>query len=324
MGERRRSRRRGTARVRPSRPDDEPALLALYERLSDESIYLRFFSPVPRPTAVQLERITSIDYVDHMVLVAQIGADIVAVARYDRIGPDEAEVAFAVADDQQRRGLATLLLEHLAGIARANGISTFLADTLPGNSKMLNVFVDAGWEADRRFEEGTIRVRFAIAPTKTSVGVVEARESQAESASIARSARAPLDRGDRREPYRGKIGHELFRNLLEYGFEGPVYPVHPTAVSVAGVRAYPSVLEVPDAVDLAVIVVPAADVPDIARQCAEKGVLGMLVITAGFAEAGAEGKDGRARSRRVRPRQRHAHHRPELLRRLEHRRRECG
>ncbi len=80
----------GTARVRPSRPDDEPALLALYERLSDESIYLRFFSPVPRPTAVQLERITSIDYVDHMVLIAELGDDIVAVARYDRIAPDEA------------------------------------------------------------------------------------------------------------------------------------------------------------------------------------------------------------------------------------------
>ncbi len=280
----------GTARVRPSRPDDEPALLALYERLSDESIYLRFFSPVPRPTAVQLERITSIDYVDHMVLVAQIGADIVAVARYDRIGPDEAEVAFAVADDQQRRGLATLLLEHLAGIARANGITTFLADTLPGNSKMLNVFVDAGWEADRRFTEGTIRVRFPIAPTSASVGVVEARESHAESASIARllAPRSIAVIGASRTA--GKIGHELFRNLLEYGFEGPVYPVHPTALSVAGVRAYPSVLEVPDAVDLAVVVVPAPDVAGIARQCADKGVLGMLVITAGFAEAGGDGK----------------------------------
>ena len=142
----------GTARIRPSRPDDEPSLLALYERLSDESIYLRFFSPVPRPTAVQLERITSIDYVDHMVLVAELGDDIVAVARYDRVARDEAEVAFAVADDQQRRGPGTLLLEHLAGIARANGISTFSADTLPGNAKMLNVFSDAGWHAESRFE----------------------------------------------------------------------------------------------------------------------------------------------------------------------------
>ena len=281
----------GTARVRPSRPDDEPALLALYERLSDESIYLRFFSPVPRPTAVQLERITSIDYVDHMVLVAELGDDIVAVARYDRVAAEEAEVAFAVADDQQRRGLATLLLEHLAGIARANGISTFLADTLPGNAKMLNVFSDAGWHAESRFEQGTVRVRFAIAPTKASVGVVEARESHAESSSMARllAPRSIAVIGAGRRP--GKIGHELFRNLLEFGFEGPVYPVHPSSVSVAGVRAYTSVLEVPDAVDLAVVVVPAPDVPGVARECAEKGVRGMLIISAGFAEIGPAGKD---------------------------------
>lgn len=280
----------GTARIRPSRPDDEPALLALYGRLSDESIYLRFFSPVPRPTAVQLERITSIDYVDHMVLVVELRDEILAVARYDRIEADAAEVAFAVADDQQRRGLATMLLEHLAGIARANGISTFWADTLPGNSKMLNVFSDAGWKAESHFEHGTVRVRFAIAPTPASLGVVAARESRAESASIARllAPRSIAVIGASRRP--GKIGHELFRNLLEYGFEGPVYPVHETAASVAGVRAYPSVLDVPDAVDLAVVVVPAAEVPEIARQCAAKGVLGMVVISAGFAEVGPEGK----------------------------------
>ncbi|HEV7523644.1 MAG TPA: GNAT family N-acetyltransferase [Acidimicrobiia bacterium] len=280
----------GTARIRPCRPDDEPALLALYERLSDDSIYLRFFSPVPRPTAVQLERITSVDYVDHMVLVAQIGSEIVAIARYDRIEPNEAEVAFAVADDQQRRGLATLLLEHLAVIARAHGIATFWADTLPGNSKMLNVFADAGWKAESHFDQGTVRVRFAIAPTTTSIGVVEARESHAESASIARllAPRSIAVIGAGREP--GKIGHELFRNLLEYGFGGAVYPVHPSAGSVAGVRAYPSVLEVPDAIDLAVIVVPADGVLAVARQCAEKGVRGLLVISAGFAEAGPAGK----------------------------------
>jgi acetyl coenzyme A synthetase (ADP forming)-like protein len=280
----------GTARVRPSRPDDEPALLALYERLSDESIYLRFFSPVPRPTAVQLERITSIDYVDHMVLVAELGADIVAVARYDRVAPDEAEVAFAVADDQQQRGLATLLLEHLAGIAREHGIRTFAADTLPGNSKMLNVFAAAGWAAKSRFEDGTVRVRFEIAPTTSSMGVVEARESQAESASIARllAPRSIAVIGASRRP--GHIGHELFRNLLSYGFEGPIYPVHPTSVSVAGVRAYASVLEVPDAVDLAIVVVPEPEVAEVVRECAEKGVHGLLIISAGFAETGPEGK----------------------------------
>ena len=108
-------------------------MLALYERLSDESVYLRFFSPVPRPTAVQLERLTNVDFHDRMVLVAELGDEIVAIARYDRCGDGEAEVAFTVDDEQQGRGLATLLLEHLAVVARGNGIHVFLADTLSDN-----------------------------------------------------------------------------------------------------------------------------------------------------------------------------------------------
>ena len=88
----------------------------------------------------------------------------------------------------------------------------------------------------------------------------------------------------------GTIGHEVFRNLLQYGFQGPVYPVNPTAGSVAGVRAYSTVLDVPDAVDLAVIVVPAKHVPEVVDQCARKQVRGLVVISAGFAETGAEGK----------------------------------
>src|SRR5476649_73888 len=170
----------GTARVRPIRADDEPALLALYGRLSDESIYLRFFSPVPRPTAVQLERLTTIDYHDRMVLVAELGDEILAIARYDRSGPGEAEVAFTVADDQQGRGIATLLLEHLAVVARGNGIHVFSADTLAGNTKMLGVFSAACWISERTFDHGTIRVRFNIDSTTASIDAVEGRERQAE------------------------------------------------------------------------------------------------------------------------------------------------
>ena len=280
----------GTVRIRPVRADDEPGVLALYERLSDESVYLRFFSPVPRPTAVQLERLTSIDYHDRMVLVAQLGDEIVAIARYDRSGDREAEVAFTVDDDQQGRGLATLLLEHLAVVARGNGIHVFVADTLADNTKMLNVFAAAGWVSERHFDTGTVRVRFNIDATAKSIDAVEDREHQAEGASIARllSPRSIAVIGASRHP--GSIGYELFRNLLAYGFEGPVYPVNPSSASVAGVRAYPSLLDVPDAVDLAVVVVPAAAVPAVVRDCAEKHVRGMVIISAGFAEVGSEGK----------------------------------
>jgi acetyl coenzyme A synthetase (ADP forming)-like protein len=279
----------GTVRLRPVRPDDDGALLSLYEQLSDESIYLRFFSPVPRPTAAQLERLTNVDYANTMVLVAQLGDELVAIARYDRVGPDEAEVAFTVRDDQQGRGLGTLLLEHLAVVARAHGIRTFSADTLPHNTRMLNVFKDAGWKAERHFVEGTVHVRFSIEPTPVSVAAVEAREAQAEAASIVRvlSPRSIAVVGASREE--GTIGHVVFRNLLEYGFQGPVYPVNPNTISVAGVRSYPSVLDVPDAVDVAIVVVPAPAVREVVEQCAQKHVHGLVIISAGFAEVGGEG-----------------------------------
>ena len=135
-----------------------------------------------------------------------------------------------------------------------------------------------------------MRVRFNIDATTESIDAVEGREHQAEGASIARlmAPRSIAVIGASRHP--GTIGYELFRNLLAYGFEGPVYPVNPSSTSVAGVRAYPTVLDVPDAVDLAVIVVPAAAVPDVVRECAEKHVHGMVIISAGFAEVGSEGK----------------------------------
>lgn len=281
----------GTVRLRPVTPDDDAGLLGLYERLSDESLYLRFFSPVPRPTAHQLERLSHVDYRDRMALVAVLGDDIVAVARYDRVGEDEAEVAFTVEDTQQGRGLGTMMLEHLAVIARANGIGRFVADTLPTNRRMLDVFRNAGFEVDRAFEAGTVRVEFSIEPTDVSIAAVQMREHQSEAASMARllapRSIAVIGAGRRR----GSIGHEVFRNLLRYGFEGPVYPVNPGTNHVAGVRAFESVLAVPDDVDLAVITVPSDSVRAAVEQCAQKHVRGLVIISAGFAEIGQSGKE---------------------------------
>src|SRR3954447_2046979 len=177
----------GTVRVRPVGPGDEARVLRLYERLSDESVYLRFFSPLPRPTAAQLEHLTTVDERSHMTLVAVLGDEILGIARYDRISDHEAEVAFTVADEQQGRGLGTVLLEHLAVVARANGIREFSADTLSVNQRMLGVFAAAGWTLEHRLESsGTVHVRFAIEATTRSIAAVEDRERHAEAASMTR------------------------------------------------------------------------------------------------------------------------------------------
>ncbi len=282
----------GTLHVRPLAVSDTDAIVGLYQRLSAESIYLRFFSPVPRPTAAQLERLTDHAGHERFAFVALLNDEIVAIARYDlgRDHDDVAEVAFVVQDDQQGRGIATVLLEHLAAYARAHGITKFVADTLPHNHKMLRVFTDAGWEVERHFESGSVRVRFSIAPTESSVAKSQARETISEAASVARllAPRSVAVIGASRTP--GTIGHELFRNLLAYEFTGTIYPVNPNTEAVVGVRAYPTVGDIPDAVDVAVIVVPAAAVPNVIEECAAKGVHGLVVITAGFAETGPDGR----------------------------------
>jgi acetyl coenzyme A synthetase (ADP forming)-like protein len=281
----------GTVHLRPIRPDDADGLLALHGRLSAESVYLRFFSPLPRPSPELLERFVNVDYSDRMALVAELGGDLIAVGRYDRLpSGDEAEVAFTVQDDQQGRGLGTILLEHLAAVAREEGIRWFRASTLPQNRQMLDVFRSAGFEVERKFTEGVVEVRFEIAPTDTAVSAQRAREHRAEAKSVARLLRprtvAVIGAGRRR----ATIGHEILRNLLTGGFTGAVYPVNSTAHAVAGVRAYPSVLDVPDDVDLAVVAVPADAALDVVTECAAKGVGGLVVITAGFAET-ADGAD---------------------------------
>src|SRR3954453_21020442 len=126
----------GTVHVRPIVPADGPKIEALHSRLSAETVYLRFFTPLPRLSPQLLARFVNVDYVDRMALVAELGDAIISVARYDRLpGTDDAEVAFVVDDAHQGRGLGSLLLEHLAAAGKENGIRRFVAETLPGNAR---------------------------------------------------------------------------------------------------------------------------------------------------------------------------------------------
>jgi acyl-CoA synthetase (NDP forming)/GNAT superfamily N-acetyltransferase len=282
----------GTVHVRPVRPDDDVNIQDLHSRLSADTIYFRFFTPLPVLSPDLLRRFVNVDYEDRMALVAELNSQLVAVARYDRLpGSDEAEVAFVVEDAHQGRGLGTLLLEHLAGVGRENGIRRFVAETLPQNMRMLSVFREAGFGDERSLEDGVVRVTFAISPTDASVAAMHERERRAAARSVDRllAPRSIVVVGAGREP--GGMGHEVFRNLLRAGFAGPVYPVHPEATSVASVRAWPSVMAVPDDIDLAVIVVPAAAVPEVVEQCAAKRVRALVVLSAGFAETGPDGAD---------------------------------
>jgi acyl-CoA synthetase (NDP forming)/GNAT superfamily N-acetyltransferase len=286
----------GTVHVRPIRSDDDARLESLHSRLSAETVYLRFFSPMPRLSPELVQRFVNVDYEDRMALVAVLGDELISVARYDRLpGTRDAEVAFVVDDAHQGRGVATLLLEHLALAARENGIERFVAETLPQNRRMLDVFRSAGFGDERSFGDGVVAVSFHIDPTPESALAAERREHVASKKSVERllAPRSIAVVGASRDP--ASIGNAIFRHLLAGGFAGPVYPVHPTAFHVAAVRAYPTILDVPDDIDLAVIVVPADAVPDVVDQCALKRVRAIAVISAGFAEVGTD--EGRAAER---------------------------
>jgi acyl-CoA synthetase (NDP forming)/RimJ/RimL family protein N-acetyltransferase len=279
----------GTAHLRPIAPDDADALQRFHVSQSPESIYLRFFAPMPRLSAGDLHRFTHVDHVDRVAFICTVGDEIVGVGRYDRVAPTTAEVAFNISDAHHGRGLGSVLLEHLAAAARENGVHRFVADVLPQNRKMIAVFRDAGYEVKHAYDDGVISVAFNIDPTEKSLAVMEAREHRAE----ARSVHALLNPSSvvvigasRRE---GTIGHQLLSDLIDAGFTGRLEVVHPEADAVLGVRAHRRLSDVPGPLDVAVIAVPAASVLDVVADCAAVGVRGLVVPSAGFAETGPRG-----------------------------------
>ncbi|MFP5347546.1 MAG: GNAT family N-acetyltransferase [Actinomycetes bacterium] len=279
----------GTAHLRPITPEDAEALQRFHMAQSPESIYFRFFAPLPRLTPAELERFTNVDHHDRVALVATVGDQIIGVGRYDRIDERQAEVAFNISDAHQGRGLGSVLLEHLAAAAREGGIHRFVAEVLPQNRRMVGVFRDAGYEVTHHYEEGVISLAFDIDPTERSQEVMASREHRSEANSIRglMHPKSVMVVGASREP--GTIGAVLLENLRAGGFTGPVYAVNPQVFELQGVTVYPRVEDVPPPVDLAVVAVKAEIAVDVVSACAQVGVRGLVVVSSGFAEVGEEG-----------------------------------
>jgi acyl-CoA synthetase (NDP forming)/GNAT superfamily N-acetyltransferase len=280
----------GTAHIRPIRPDDGPRVVDFHGRQSPESIYFRYFTPRPHLPETEVERLTHVDYSDRMAFVALLDDVLVGVARYDRLPTrSDAEVAFFVDDRHHGRGIATVLLEYLAEAARQTGITAFTATVLPSNGRMVAVFRNAGFTAASRFGDGVIEVRLDLRPTPGAEAAITARAQRAEAEAVRRllEPRSVAVIGAGREP--SGVGHAVLRNLLDHRFAGPVHAVNRAADEVAGVRAVATVGDIDGPVDLAVVAVPATHVPAVVEDCGRKGVPAVILISAGFAEAGPEG-----------------------------------
>ena len=283
----------GTLRLRSPGRDDGGALLAFFTELSARSLYLRFHG-LPELGPRLVESLAEPDWQERGALLGALvdadGERVVAVANYVRLrDPKVAEAAFAVADEQQGRGIGTRLLEQLAQRAAEVGIERFTAYVMADNRAMLGVFEAAGFELTRELESGELEVQFPIAATEVYREHVDARDHQAVVASLKPFFEPHSVAVIGASKRRGSIGGELFRNILVGDFAGAAYPVNRDGEPVAGVRAYRSIEEIPDPIDLAVITLPAAAVIEAAEQALRKGVRGLVVISAGFAEVGHEG-----------------------------------
>ncbi|HEY4631063.1 MAG TPA: acetate--CoA ligase family protein, partial [Blastococcus sp.] len=186
--------------------------------------------------------------------------------------------------------LGSVLLEHLAAAARERGIKRFVAEVLVQNSRMVRVFQDAGYAAERSYEDGVVHLTFPVDQTEDALAVSYEREQRSESRSIARLLTPSSVAVVGASNDEGKIGNALLRHLLEYGFAGPVYPVNPSARHVRGVPTYADIESIPDDVDLAVLAVPADEVADVVEACRRKRVRGLVVVSGGFGETGPEGR----------------------------------
>jgi acetyl coenzyme A synthetase (ADP forming)-like protein len=284
-----------TLRLRPPTAEDVGALLAFFGGLSEESLYLRF-NGVRHVDEKLVEPVFDPDWHERGALVGTLADEgeerIVALANYVRWrDPALAESAFVVADELQGRGIGTRLLEQLAARAAAAGIERFVAEVAAGNHRMLGVFTAAGFEVVRTSEHGETEVRFPIRPTEGFRARVEERDHVAVAASLTSffTPKSVAVIGASRR--RGSIGGELFRNVLAADFAGAAYPVNRSAEPAAGVRAYSSVEAIPEQVELAVICVPGTQVLDAAASCLEHGVRALCIISSGFAETGAEGRE---------------------------------
>ncbi len=275
-----------TVHVRGATRADFEGLRSFLSSLSEQSRLLRFFGPIGDFTKVA-ETFLDVRFPTRVSLLALRGQRIVGHGFYAEDRPHHAEVALAIADGLQGLGLGTLLLGHLATYAAAADIETFTAAVLPENYRMLGVFRASGYRIQGRSSYGVVSIQF---PTSRDADLdrFEKRDQQAAVAALRRflTPRSIAVVGASRQ--RGKVGGEIFHNLMASGFPGPVYPISPHPV-VQSVAAYPDIRQTPAAVDLAVIATPPDDVIGVVRQCAEKGVPAIVVVTAGFADAGPEG-----------------------------------
>ncbi|CAN5249979.1 bifunctional GNAT family N-acetyltransferase/acetate--CoA ligase family protein [soil metagenome] len=279
-----------TVHLRPISSDDLDAMMVMWQRLSAETIRMRFFAP-RRMDADQMHYFVDVDHVDRFALVAEQHGEIIGVGRFDRFPEqrDTAEFAILVVDDQQGRGLGTTLLAALMDPASDRGITHFHGDILAENRSMLRVMREAGFQPSLHSYGGTVTATFTTTPTEELLHKAGEQDRRAARAALS-SVLAPVSVavvGASRDPH--SVGGLVLANLLRGGYHGPVYPVNPESAFVQSVAAYPTLADCPTVPETIWVCVPAEATEAVIEEAGRLGVRAAVIVSAGFAESGAAG-----------------------------------
>lgn len=280
--------------LRLANPEDAEAVEKFVGSVSEESRYLRFMAGVNYVSKSVIDGMCINDPPERASLLAFLGGDthgrVIGIGNYVSLAVrNAAEVSFLVSDEYHGKGIGTLLLERLAGIAAANGFVEFEAEMLSANEKMMTVFRGAGFEVVQAIGGSTVHIEF---PVNGNAAVRERAELRDRIATV--NSLTPLLSpssiavvGASRDA--GATGSMVFRHIIESNFRGTVYPINKQATSIRGVKAFPSVSNLPEHPELVIVAVPAADVLGIVDEAAVMGAKGVIVLSNGFAESGEEG-----------------------------------
>jgi acyl-CoA synthetase (NDP forming)/RimJ/RimL family protein N-acetyltransferase len=279
-----------TVTVRRVTAADRGALAAFLDALGVDARYLRFFS-----CAVDVEREAAAAAglgLNGQGLIALAGDPerIVGHAEYIRERPGRAEVAFEVAGAWQGHGIATVLLAQLAELASEQGIDTFTATVLPANHRMIGVFRDSGFATEVSVACGELQVEFPTALSRAGRVCFEDRSATASAAAVAHvlHPESVVVVGASARP--ATPGGAVLANLTAAGFRGRLAAVDAREDPVLDVPVYRSVGEVPWPIELAVVAARHSAVLGVARDCGAAGVRALVVLTAGFADTGLDGR----------------------------------
>jgi acetyl coenzyme A synthetase (ADP forming)-like protein len=282
-----------TAAVRIATSQDAGRLAEFFKSLSPESRHHRFFSAgLPSPELVHsLCDSSKPEVLLTLLITRQMSGDerIVAAGSYIAKGEKSAEIAMAVQDEFQGKGIGTQLLERLALLAARSGFSRFWAVTQVDNRSMIDVFHHSGFQLTDKADGPYLELDFSVVPTAASVEHSEVRDRVFTAASLRPffNPTAVAVIGASRDP--ASIGYRVLQALVSNRFNGPVYPVNSSAAVVGSMRSYASISHLPERVDLAVITVPRDAVFTVIDECARAGVRAVVIITAGFAEVDGAG-----------------------------------